>query len=469
MRFRPLLGPVIIGALIFYDSIRRFDAHVDTRLDLKNIAGLIAAKRDGATLESSEIEGLIGGYAKGNVPDYQMAAFAMAVFFRGMTLEETTSLTKAMLNSGVVLDWPAAGRPKVDKHSTGGIGDKISIPLAPILACCGADVPMISGRGLGPTGGTLDKLESIPGFRCDLSLREFRESTLEVGAVISGATEEITPADRKLYALRDVTATVPSVPLITASILSKKHAEGLDALVLDVKWGSGAFMKTLDDAKELADSLATVSNALGVTTSTLITNMNRPLGRMIGNANEIVESVELLRGEVDDDQLELTMALGARVLTDCGAAASRLEARKRMLAAIDSGMAMQKFEQMVAAQGGNLSELPELELATPLVAERDGFVGHIDGELIGMAIIELGGGRKKMDDAINHRVGIEMLSSVGDSVAQGTPLCNIFSDNENEVARQMIRSAIILEDDAPAAGSLIELERTPGRMNHEQD
>ena len=259
-----------------------------------NVADLIAQKREGQTLDEKDIKELIEGFTTGDVPDYQMSAFAMAVFFKGMTLEETTCLTKSMIESGETLSW-SGNKPSVDKHSTGGIGDKISIPLAPLLACCDVEVPMISGRGLGATGGTLDKLESIPGYRTGLSVSEFASVINWNGCSIASASEKIAPADRKLYALRDVTGTVPSIPLITASILSKKIAEGIDALILDVKWDSGAFMQTLDEARALAKSLVEVGNQLGANTKAIITDMNQPLGRMIGNAVEIDESVDVLK------------------------------------------------------------------------------------------------------------------------------------------------------------------------------
>ncbi len=260
-----------------------------------NVAQILADKRDGKRLSDEQIRFLVSGYADQSVPDYQMSAFAMAVFFQGMTLDETTTLTQSMIDSGKRMKW-SGKKPSVDKHSTGGIGDKVSIPLAPLLACCGVEVPMISGRGLGATGGTLDKLESIKGYRCEISDDEFRSIVNWNGCSIASASSSLAPADKRFYALRDVTATVPSVPLITGSILSKKIAEGIDALILDVKWGSGAFMKTLDDARELAKSLVFVGNALGVKTAAVITDKNQPLGRMIGNAVEVDESIDVLRG-----------------------------------------------------------------------------------------------------------------------------------------------------------------------------
>ncbi|RIK84242.1 MAG: thymidine phosphorylase [Planctomycetota bacterium] len=283
-----------------------------------NPVWIIQKKRDRGELTAAEIGEFIAGYVRGDVPDYQMSALAMAIYLNGMTTDETAALTDSMLNSGARFEWPDDGRLRADKHSTGGIGDKTSLLLAPMLACCGLQVPMISGRGLGATGGTLDKLEAIPGFRTDLSMEEVRDVVRRVGCVITGATADLVPADRKLYALRDVTATVPSIPLITASIMSKKLAEGLDALVLDVKFGSGAFMKTLDQARRLAESLVSTGKRMGVATTALLTDMNQPLGRMAGNAVEVNESVAALEGRGPADLMEVTLALGAQVLAFAG-------------------------------------------------------------------------------------------------------------------------------------------------------
>ena len=298
---------------------------------------LIAKKRDGGELAGAEIGQLIRGYVDGEIPDYQMSALAMAIYLQGMSTAETAALTDHMLASGDQFQWPTGGIPKVDKHSTGGIGDKVSLPLAPMLACCGLAVPMISGRGLGATGGTLDKLEAIPGFRTDLSMDQMRRVCASVGCVISGATEGLVPADRKLYALRDVTATVPSIPLITASIMSKKLAEGLDALVLDVKFGSGAFMKTAERARQLAQSMVATGRRVGVATTAILTDMNQPLGRMVGNAVEVNESVAALEGRGPDDLMEVTLALGAELLISTGRAESLAQARADLQQTIDSG------------------------------------------------------------------------------------------------------------------------------------
>ncbi len=392
-----------------------------------NVAQIISAKRDGVELVEKEINELIAGYATGDVPDYQMSAFAMAVFFQGMTPQETSTLTRAMIASGERMEWPA-GKPVADKHSTGGIGDKISIPLAPLLACCDIAVPMISGRGLGATGGTLDKLESIPGYRCNLSLDEFRGVVNFCGCSINGATRQLAPADRKLYALRDVTGTVPSVPLITASILSKKVAEGIDSLVLDVKWGSGAFMKTLDNARTLARSLVDVSSQLGVKTTAVITDMNQPLGRMIGNGIEIDESVDVLRGEGPDDVTQLTLDFASRLAVSTGVQTDHNAALKTLQRHIDSGSALKKLEEMVANHGGDLNTpRPRAESHTVKSGE-SGFVTRINTERLGLAVIETGGGRKQLGDQLDHSTGIEFLVRLGDQVEKGQPLANLFCD-----------------------------------------
>jgi pyrimidine-nucleoside phosphorylase len=356
-----------------------------------------------------------------------MSAWAMAVYLRGMTVAETAALTEHMLHSGVTFQWPDGEFPKVDKHSTGGIGDKVSLPLAPLLACCDLAVPMISGRGLGATGGTLDKLESIPGFRTNLSTEDMQLVCRRVGCVISGATADLVPADRKLYALRDVTGTVPSIPLITASIMSKKLAEGLDALVLDVKHGSGAFMKTLDQARELARSMVDTGRRMGVPTTALVTDMNQPLGRMAGNAVEVNESIDALRGEGPSDLIEVTMELGAELLVLAARETTQSAARARLRQALDSGAGLKKFREMVAAQGGDLDGPRPVAAAQEILAPRPGFVSAIETEQFGRAIIELGGGRKQLGDKLDLSVGLEMLVRLGDQVEIGQPLVRVFA------------------------------------------
>ncbi|MCA9048520.1 MAG: thymidine phosphorylase [Planctomycetaceae bacterium] len=389
-------------------------------------AQIIADKRDGRELTENQIAAFIQGYSDGSIPDYQMAALAMAVFLNGMTAQETAWLTEQMLASGVTLRWPDDGVPRVDKHSTGGVGDKISIPLAPLLACCGLQVPMLSGRGLGATGGTLDKLESIPGFRTDLSLQEITRLTQQVGCVITGASRELAPADRKLYALRDVTATVPSIPLITASIMSKKLAESLNALVLDVKYGNGAFMKTRERAAELAESLTATGRRMGVRTTAVLSDMNQPLGRMCGNALEILESVDVLRGGGPADVRQLTLQLGTQLLLLTETESDAAAAEQRLAALLDRGHAYEKYAQMVAAQGGDADAIPGTAPAGDVEAVAEGVVSAIDTEAIGLAIIAMGGGRRVMTDRIDHSVGVEMCVRLGDHVRPGDVIARVF-------------------------------------------
>ena len=404
---------------------------------------IIAKKRDGQALSRDEIAHFVGGFARGDVPDYQMSALAMAIYIRGMSDEETAALTDAMLASGRRLP----RRTRVDKHSTGGIGDKTSLILAPLLACCGLEVPMISGRGLGATGGTLDKLESIPGFRTGLSLAEIQDVTERVGCVITGASAEIAPADKKLYALRDVTATVPSIPLITASIMSKKLAESLDALVLDVKFGSGAFMKSQSDARILARSLVDTGRRMGVRTSALLTDMNQPLGRMAGNLVEVHEAIATLEGRGPADLWDCTRELAAELLVLAFAAGDHQAARAMIDSKIASGEALAKFREMVAAQRGDLERLPPMPPGSEIPAPISGFVLSIQTEQLGLAIIELGGGRKVMSDAIDHAAGLEICVKVGDHVEANQPLVRAFGP-EVKVAliREPIAAAFALSD-----------------------
>lgn len=393
-----------------------------------NPVDVIAKKRDGAVLAPDEMAAFVSGFADGSIPDYQMSALAMAIYLRGMDAGETAALTEAMLKSGTSLSWPD-GATIVDKHSTGGVGDKISLVLAPLLACCGVKVPMISGRGLGPTGGTLDKLESISGFRTDLSLEEIREISDRVGCAITGASAEIAPADRKLYSLRDVTATVASIPLITASIMSKKLAEGLDALVLDVKVGSGAFMKTRDQATELAKSLIATGEQMGVATTALLTDMNQPLGRMIGNAVEVNEAVSVLSGGGPSDVLELALQLGAELLVATNVCRTRDDAVCVLQSHVESPAALGKFREMVTAQGGDIDAARPVARAHDILADTSGYLTAIDVEALGRTVIELGGGRHVMSDDVDHSVGLEMLVRLGDSVQVGQPLVRIYADS----------------------------------------
>ena len=418
-------------------------------------ASLIAAKRDHQELTDEGIAFFIQGYAAGSIPDYQMSAMAMAVYLNGMTPPEVATLTSEMLRSGTQLTWPGDGIRRIDKHSTGGIGDKTSLILAPLLTECGVQVPMLSGRGLGATGGTIDKLESIPGFRTNLSLEEITQLTQSVGCVITGASGELAPADRKLYALRDVTATVPSIPLITASIMSKKLAESLDALVLDVKFGSGAFMKTREQATVLAHSLVDTGNRMGVRTTALLTDMNQPLGRLCGNAVEVIESIDVLKGDGPDDVRLLTIELCAELLVSATIDSDPESARRRCANLLENGTAFERWCRMVHAQGGE----PEAELkvapASELTAERAGVVSTIDTEALGLAIIALGGGRRRMGDAIDHSVGLEMLVRLGESVSIGTPLVRVFSKHPEDVAGT-IRSAIMISEDGHAPELIVD-------------
>jgi pyrimidine-nucleoside phosphorylase len=412
-----------------------------------NVVQLISKKRDGGELSSDEIGALIEGYVRGEVPDYQMSAWAMAVFLRGMSVAEIAALTEHMLHSGATFKWPAGEAPKVDKHSTGGIGDKVSLPLAPLLACCDLQVPMISGRGLGATGGTLDKLEAIPGFRTNLSTAEMQAVTRKVGCVISGATADLVPADRKLYALRDVTGTVPSIPLITASIMSKKLAEGLDALVLDVKYGSGAFMKTLELAQALSRSMVDTGKRMGVPTVALLTDMNQPLGRMAGNANEVNESVDCLQGIGPADLMDVTLELGAELLVLTKREATTAAARKRLEGLVASGAGLDKFREMVAAQGGDLDAPRPIAPAQEVASPRAGYITAFNTEAIGIVIIELGGGRKKLGDTLDLTVGLEMLVRLGDRVEAGQSLVRMFAktDAAKRVAADVLAAITIGE------------------------
>lgn len=416
----------------------------------------IAKKRDGEELSASEIREFISGYARDEVPDYQMSALAMAIYLRGMTTAEIAALTDSMLDSGDRFEWPAEGLPKVDKHSTGGIGDKVSLLLAPMLACCELAVPMISGRGLGATGGTLDKLESIPGYRTDLSIDEMRAVVEKISCAISGATADLVPADRKLYALRDVTATVPSIPLITASIMSKKLAEGLDALVLDVKFGSGAFMKTADLARKLAESMVATGHRMNVPTTAVLTDMNQPLGRMVGNAVEVNESIAALEGNGPEDLMEVTLALGAELLVATKKADSTNAATERLQHTVETGAAREKFFQMVAAQGGNLKEARAVAPASEVPAGRGGYIAAMDTEKLGQAVIAMRGGRKKLGDVLDLSTGFEILVRLGDKVDAGEPLGRLFSPaNVAEKGRELFLSAIQISDEPPTVGPLI--------------
>ncbi len=419
---------------------------------------IIARKRDGGVLTPAEIEAFVRGATDGSWADYQLTALLMAIFLRGMTPEETTGLTTAMMRSGTVADLSFLPQPKADKHSTGGVGDKISLHLAPMVAACGVAVPMISGRGLGHTGGTLDKLEAIPGFRVNLSLDEYRAQLAGCGLALIGQTAELAPADKKLYALRDVTATVESIPLICASILAKKLAEGIDVLVLDVKFGRGAFMPDRARARELALALVAVATALGKPTRAVLTAMEQPLGRAVGHALEVAESIDCLRGRGPADTMAVTYALGEQMLVLAGVAATPAEAHRQLAASLTQGTALEKFRQMVRGQGGDVrvvdepGRLPAARLQVPLPAPREGMVQGVDARGVALAALRLGAGRTRVSDPIDPAVGVSHLLKVGEPVAAGGALCVIHANDEAALAeaRALLAAAIVVGE-APGA------------------
>lgn len=418
-------------------------------------AVVIAKKRDRGCLSTEEIEFMISGYASGVIPDYQMSALAMAIYLQGMDSREIADLTDAMIGSGIRLE-RVGERPRVDKHSTGGLGDKTSLILAPLLACCDLDVPMISGRGLGITGGTLDKLEAIEGYRCNLTEEESAKQLSRIGCFITGATDRLVPADKKLYALRDVTATVPSIALITASIMSKKIAETLDALVLDVKCGSGAFLPTEPMAEALARSLISIGERSGVPTQALITDMDQPLGEMVGNACEVEESLEVLRGGGPADVRELTIELCAMLLVSSGQAEELGVARRTLESKLDSGAAMERFEAMVHHQGGTLRSERRLGKVHVWAAPRGGILTSIDGQRLGQAIIAMDGGRRVAGQAIDPSVGLRMLRRLGDEVAEGEDVLLVYCDDasKSEDAVRLIGEAIGIDQEPRAHRAL---------------
>jgi pyrimidine-nucleoside phosphorylase len=420
-----------------------------------NFLALIESKRGGQTLTPDQIENFVREFTTGKIPDYQMAAMLMAIFFRGLTTAETRALTLAMRDSGDVLKFPKDRRPLVDKHSTGGVGDKVSLPLAPLLACLGFRVPMISGRGLGITGGTLDKLDSIPGFKTLLPAEKIVEQVQKVGCVICGQTDRMVPADKKIYALRDVTGTVPSVPLITASILSKKLAESLDALVLDVKFGCAAFMQTKADARKLANAMVALGNECGVNTRAILTDMNTPLGRAAGNWLEVKESVACLEiGRADPalrDQaaqqrgptelLELVLDCAAHLLVQTGKARSLSVARRQAESCLASGAPRKKWDEMLVAQGADLNAFNRklaLDHPAPVVleikADRSGYVSKCDARLVGEVIRDLGGGRLTKESVINYDVGVDQLAKPGEPVEKSAILCRVHAADRAQAA-----------------------------------
>jgi pyrimidine-nucleoside phosphorylase len=415
---------------------------------------VIRKKRDDGELSRSEIESLVNAYTRGDIPDYQVSAWLMAVVLRGMTRAETAALTDAMLRSGEVLDLSSIRARKVDKHSTGGVGDKTSLVLAPLAAAAGVVVPMISGRGLGHTGGTLDKLESIPGFNVDLPVAQFRRVLETCGCAMIGQTAEIAPADRKLYALRDVTGTVESPYLICASIMSKKLAEGIDALVLDVKTGSGAFMKSEKDAAFLAELMVETGERMGTQVVALITDMDQPLGRMIGNALEVVEVVEVLRGGGPEDLRQLCNELAGWMLHLGGVSDTVAEGRKQSEKLITSGKALDKFRQMVELQGGepraidDPKKLPQAQHSMILSSPKNGYLASLQCEQVGTACVILGGGRERKEDSVDPAVGIVLHKKAGDAVSAGEPLATIYYNTETRAARarQLLEESYEISD-----------------------
>ncbi len=426
---------------------------------------LIMKKREGRSLSREEIYFLIQGYVEGSIPDYQLSSFAMAVFFQGMSFEETGSLTRAMIDSGSTIDLSGIKGPLVDKHSTGGVGDKVSLILAPLAAACGCVVPMMSGRGLGHTGGTLDKLESIPGYRTDLSAESFREVLSKTGFSMIGQSETIVPADRKLYALRDVTGTVESIPLITASIMSKKFAEGAESLVFDVKCGSGAFMKSLEDARKLAVSLVRTGTNLGRHIRAVLSDMDQPLGLMVGNFLEVREAVDCLRGGGPRDLLDLVIRLTAHMLVlggiETDLSRGEAECRRRLA----DGSAWRKFVENVELQGGEVTAVEDPDkglrasLAVPVASGRGGYVERVDAYKIGLAAGLLGAGRDKKEDPVLPEVGIELKKIQGDEIEKGEALCLLHARDAQRAAaaRELVEEAYAFSGErTPPRGRVLE-------------
>jgi pyrimidine-nucleoside phosphorylase len=424
---------------------------------------IIISKRDGRTLGREEIRFFVEGVTAGTLPDYQASALLMAILLRGMNAEETAWLTDAMVHSGVRVDLGDIPGLKVDKHSTGGVGDKTSLVLAPLAAACGVPVPMMSGRGLGHTGGTLDKLEAIPGFRVDLSLEEMKHALARAGCAMIGQTAQIAPADKKLYALRDVTGTVESIPLISASIMSKKIAEGIDALVLDVKTGSGAFMKTEAESRRLAESLVSIGNASGVKTEAIITAMDTPLGRAVGNALEVIECIDVLKGGGPPDLVAVSVELAARMLVLGQVADDFPAAEAQVRRAIRSGAGLERFRQIIEIQGGDpkvvddYRRLPHVPDRHVVAASRGGFVTALDAALVGRASVALGAGRDRVDDPVDPAVGIMVAAKPGDAVRAGDPVLEMhYRDRARlEAAVRLTSQAITVGDEAPPPRSLI--------------
>ena len=439
-----------------------------------DVVRLLTTKRDGGRLAPDALRALVDAYTAGDVPDYQMSAFLMAAFLRGLDDAEAAALTRAMLHSGTVLDLSDVEGVKVDKHSTGGVGDKVSLLLAPLVAACGVPVPMISGRGLGHSGGTLDKLDAIPGFQTSLPLSVYRQQLADIGVVMIGQTDEIAPADKKLYALRDVTATVESIPLIAASILSKKLAEGIDALVLDVKAGRGAFMRTRTEARRLAETLVRIGREAGTPTVALLTAMDEPLGRAVGNGPETAEAVRALAGldplgGTVDDMLEVTLALAGEMLHLGEAAESPAAGRRMAEVALRDGWAAGVLRELVQAQGGDDTVLddPDRLHGEPVAtveapdAAAAGVVSAIDAYEIGLAAVALGAGRARKEDAVDPKAGFVLLKKTGEAVAPGEPIAHVYASDAGRADAGRVAAAFSFAEAAPAAGPMV-LDRYDG-------
>lgn len=420
----------------------------------------IIKKRNGEKLQEQDIKELIAGYVSGDIPDYQISAFLMAVFFQGLDFEETWQLTNAMIASGIRFDFPEIEGIKVDKHSTGGVGDKVSLLLAPIAAACGCKIPMMSGRGLGHTGGTLDKLESVPGYRVFLTEGEVRKILADDGYVMMGQTEDFVPADKRMYALRDVTGTVESIPLITSSIMSKKIAEGSNALVLDLKCGSGAFMKNIDDAKKLAEYIVGTAKAAGLKIKVVISDMDQPLGRTIGNYNELLESAAALQGNGDERLMELTYRLAGWMIVLSEKAATMEEAVDMAKKAVASGEAFKLFLQNIEHQGGDIDYVinPKklYKYSKTIYAQKSGYIEEINSYDVGIASIYIGCGRRTKEDTIDHYAGIEVLKKVGDLVVKDEPIFTLFyNEGDIETAQKLLEKSIVISDNKPKKNEII--------------
>lgn len=415
---------------------------------------LIAIKRDGGELSTEEIDFMIQGYTRGEIPDYQMSAMCMAILLRGMSDRETLDMTMSMMHSGETMDLSPIQGLKADKHSTGGVGDKTSLALCPMVAACGLKIAKMSGRGLGHTGGTIDKLESIPGFSTAIPEERFFKNVNDIGIALMGQTADLVPADKKIYALRDVTGTVPSIPLIVSSIMSKKLASGADIIVLDVKCGSGAFMKTLDDAKKLAQGLTRVGRLAGKKCAAIITDMDQPLGSTVGNALEVKEAIAVLKGEMEGELLEECLSIGSLMLAEAGVVDSVEQGRQRLMRAINDGSALKKLAQMVEAQDGDSravydpSMLPEAPVKLPVEAKESGYVRRIEAEQVGLVAMHLGGGRVTKESEIDLSVGVVLNKKVGDYVADGESLGTVHASSmeKAEQAAELLRGCYELSD-----------------------